>query len=257
MTSRPAPGTGSRAHPQETGVTVVGIPNGAGNVALKVSPSTPAHRLSQPSKLAIPPGLLLITCNSSIIHRSYCFPEHCMPALLQCYILEVDWHFNQDFDPSPTNIQEYFGVGHNGRGQPSCGDIFMYTTYISLHFEAKEISMCMEGNGRHSVTRLETFMANCELYHLSIQVSYTNRVGETGGLVNIIANETQKVEVVKGVVEAEEATVNKAAQEAKAIKGVLFSICCITIARLTYWKIVLNVRLSHQTHKGCHSKQHF
>lgn len=36
--------------------------------------------------------------------------------------------------------------------------------------------------------------------------------------MNIIANETLEVEAVKGVVEAEEATVNKAAQEAKAIK---------------------------------------
>ncbi|XP_067915582.1 dynein axonemal heavy chain 3-like [Heterodontus francisci] len=41
---------------------------------------------------------------------------------------------------------------------------------------------------------------------------------ETEELLNVIAEETQEVEIVKRVVEADEATANKAAQEARAIK---------------------------------------
>ncbi|KAM4676017.1 dynein axonemal heavy chain 3-like [Discoglossus pictus] len=44
------------------------------------------------------------------------------------------------------------------------------------------------------------------------------RSNETKELVNIIADETLEVEAVKSLVEADEATANKAAQEAKAIK---------------------------------------
>lgn len=44
------------------------------------------------------------------------------------------------------------------------------------------------------------------------------RSGETEELVNIIADETLEVEAVKSLVEADEATANKAALEAKAIK---------------------------------------
>ncbi|KAG9490480.1 hypothetical protein GDO78_006034 [Eleutherodactylus coqui] len=46
------------------------------------------------------------------------------------------------------------------------------------------------------------------------------RSGETEELVNIIADETLEVEAVKSLVEADEATANKAALEAKAIKGI-------------------------------------
>lgn len=44
------------------------------------------------------------------------------------------------------------------------------------------------------------------------------RSSETEELVNIIADETLEVEAVKSLVEADEATANKAALEAKAIK---------------------------------------
>ncbi|KAE8615220.1 hypothetical protein XENTR_v10008446 [Xenopus tropicalis] len=46
------------------------------------------------------------------------------------------------------------------------------------------------------------------------------RSSETEELVNIIADETLEVEAVKSLVEADEATANRAAQEAKAIKGI-------------------------------------
>ncbi|KAJ1162281.1 hypothetical protein NDU88_002749 [Pleurodeles waltl] len=51
-----------------------------------------------------------------------------------------------------------------------------------------------------------------------LQPLLIERSRETEELVNIIADETLEVELVKRVVEADEAPANKAAQEAKTIK---------------------------------------
>lgn len=59
-----------------------------------------------------------------------------------------------------------------------------------------------------------------ELQELQPQLINTSR--ETEELIIIIERETEEVEAVKKVVEADEATANKAASEAKSIKVYIF-----------------------------------